>query len=149
MGTSVNLLLYSQKCQGLLLPNLTKVVTFAAGALVSVDPICPQPRRSASGGRRMASRTTTACGRASEASNKARALPNRNNNIANNTTTNNNTNNNNNSNNDNSNNDNTPIKLNNMKSYSEASGCQWSCAARATARSGTPATTWRGPRSYH
>ena len=44
LGTPVNLLLYSQKFQGVtFFPNLSKVITFAVAPLV-FDPICPQTK---------------------------------------------------------------------------------------------------------
>ena len=43
LGTPVNLLLYSQKCQAYLFPQSVKFMTFAAAPLIGVDPICPQP----------------------------------------------------------------------------------------------------------
>ena len=45
LGTPLNLLLFSQKCQGVpFSPIRQKVLTFAA-APFSADPTCPQPRR--------------------------------------------------------------------------------------------------------
>ena len=42
MGTPVNLLVYSQKCQGVPCPRSVKNHCFRSGP-VSVDPICAQP----------------------------------------------------------------------------------------------------------
>ena len=41
--TPVNLLLYSQKCQGVFFPQSDKINYFCSGH-ISVDPISPQPR---------------------------------------------------------------------------------------------------------
>ena len=46
MGTPVNLLLSSQKCQGVPFSPSVKLSYFCSGP-VSVDPICPQPKVSA------------------------------------------------------------------------------------------------------
>ena len=47
-GTPVNLLLSSQKCQAVPLPQSVKIRFFCSD-LISLDPVCPQPRTSARG----------------------------------------------------------------------------------------------------
>ena len=46
LGTPVNLLLYSQKCQGVFVTPICQIHYFCIGH-ISVDPICPQPRKTA------------------------------------------------------------------------------------------------------
>ena len=48
-GTPVNLLLSSQKCQGVPVPQSVKLGCFCSRP-ISVDPICPQPRHGGHGG---------------------------------------------------------------------------------------------------
>ena len=48
LGTPVNLLLSSQKCQGVPFLRYVKICYFCSGA-ISVDPICPQPTYDRSG----------------------------------------------------------------------------------------------------
>ena len=43
LGTPVNLLVSSQKCQGVPFPQSVKPHVFCSGP-ISVDPICPQPK---------------------------------------------------------------------------------------------------------
>ena len=45
-GTPVNLLLYSQKCQGVPFSPICQIHYFCSSP-ISVDPICPQPTRCA------------------------------------------------------------------------------------------------------
>ena len=48
LGTPVNLLLPSQKCQHVpFSPNLSKCPLLVCSGPISVDPICPQPRQQA------------------------------------------------------------------------------------------------------